>query len=145
MATEPPSKTSNSEFCTMRDLPNIHSRSVCRIYVQPTTCWPHMCKTFMFNFTLDGQSFWKSKKRFWLVCVWARACLWLPGSVGVCMLVSACSLAYPAYNAYAPYCEVIFDPSFSTIFSDIISQTEKFSEKIIEHKICVLIFYTTLF
>jgi hypothetical protein len=41
------------------------------------------------------------------------------GCVGVCMSMRACSLAYPACNAYTPYCDVIFDPSSSTIFSGI--------------------------
>ena len=43
--------------------------------------------------------------------------------------VYACSLAYPARNAYAPYCDVICGPSGSTIFFDIISQTVRFSGK----------------
>jgi hypothetical protein len=33
----------------------------------------------------------------------------------------ACSPAYPSFNAYAPYCDVIHGPSGSTIFFDIIS------------------------
>ena len=37
------------------------------------------------------------------------------------MRVRACSLAYPACNAYAPRCDVICGPSSSTIFFDIIS------------------------
>ena len=41
--------------------------------------------------------------------------------VCVCMPMQACSLAYPACNSYAPYCDVICDPSGSTIFFDIIS------------------------
>ena len=35
--------------------------------------------------------------------------------------------------------------SGSTKFFDIISQTARFSGKVTEHKICVLIFYTNLF
>ena len=72
-----------------------------------------------------------------------RACV--PGGVRVCMSVRACSLAYPAYNSYAPYCDVICDPYGSTILVDIISSTAIFSKnkKVIKNKICVLIFSTT--
>jgi hypothetical protein len=58
------------------------------------------------------------------LCVHAcvRACvLQVPGRVGVCMRVRACSLAYPASNMYAPYCDVIFGPSVFIILFDIIS------------------------
>jgi hypothetical protein len=74
---------------------------------------------------------WKSKKYYLLICVCVRACVrvWLQGSVGVCMRVRACSLANPARNAHAPYCDVICGPSVSTTFFDIISQTVRFSEK----------------
>jgi hypothetical protein len=52
------------------------------------------------------------------VCV--CACVWVPGRVGMCMRVRTCGLAYPAYNSYAPYFEVICGSSGSTIFFDII-------------------------
>ena len=73
------------------------------------------------------------------------ACMWVPGRVGVCMRMRmhVCRLPNPARNAYAPYCDVICGTSVSTIFCDIISQTMKFSEKVIEHKMCVFIFSTT--
>ena len=70
---------------------------------------------------------WKSNKYYWLVCVCAcayvrvRALMWVPGSLGVCMRIRACSLTNPACNAYAPYCDVIYGPSVSTTFFDIIS------------------------
>jgi hypothetical protein len=51
------------------------------------------------------------------VCVCTRARV--PGHVGVCTLVRACSLVYPAYNSYAPYRDVICVPFGSTIFFDI--------------------------
>ena len=50
-----------------------------------------------------------------------RACICVPGRVGVCMRIRAYSLANPARNAYAPYCDVICGPSVSTTFFDIIS------------------------
>ena len=59
------------------------------------------------------------------VCVQAcgclRACMWLPERVDVCMSICAYSLANPACNAYAPYCDVNCGFSVSTTFSDIIS------------------------
>jgi hypothetical protein len=60
-----------------------------------------------------------------LVCV----CMWIRVRVGVCMRISACSLANSAWNAYAPYCDVTCRPSVSTQFFDIISQTVRYSEK----------------
>jgi hypothetical protein len=30
--------------------------------------------------------------------------------VGVCTRIRACSLVCPAWNSYAPYCDVIYDP-----------------------------------
>jgi hypothetical protein len=45
----------------------------------------------------------------------------VPGRVGVYMCVRVCSIAYPARNAYAPYCDVICGPSGSTIYFNIIS------------------------
>jgi hypothetical protein len=32
----------------------------------------------------------------------ARVYVRVPGNLGVCMRVRACSLAYPAYNSHAP-------------------------------------------
>ena len=46
-----------------------------------------------------------------------------------------CSLKYRACNAHAPYCHLWPAPLY-IIFFHIISQ-----KKVIEHKICVLIFY----
>jgi hypothetical protein len=67
---------------------------------------------------------WKSCEYFLLVCVYmrARTCVHVvTGRVGVCMRIRVCSLANPAWNAYAPYCDVICGPSYSTPFFDIIS------------------------
>jgi hypothetical protein len=47
--------------------------------------------------------------------------VYVPARVGVCTHVHAYSLAYPARNAYAPYCDVICDPSGSITFFAIIS------------------------
>jgi hypothetical protein len=58
---------------------------------------------------------WKSSKYYLLVCV----CI--PGHVGICMSVRACSLAFPASNTYAPYCDIICGASVSATFFDIIS------------------------
>jgi hypothetical protein len=60
---------------------------------------------------------------YWSVCAYlrVRAYMRVPGRVGVCMRISAHSLANPARNAYAPCCHVICGPSVSTKFFDIIS------------------------
>jgi hypothetical protein len=53
-------------------------------------------------------------------CDCVRACIWVPERVGLCMHISACSLANPALYACAPYCDVIVAPLsplyFSTLF-----------------------------
>ena len=64
-----------------------------------------------------------------LIALRVHACILVSGRVGVCMRIRACDLANPACNAYAPYCDVIYGPLFSTVFFDIVSQTVRFSEK----------------
>jgi hypothetical protein len=68
------------------------------------------------------------------VCV--RVC-GVPERTGVCISVCACSLAYPARNSYAPYCDVNFGSSDSIIF---LTFSKK---KATEHKMCILILSTT--
>jgi hypothetical protein len=53
------------------------------------------------------------------LCV--RACMWVSGRVGVCMRIRAYTLANPARNVYAPYCEVICGPSVFSIFFGTVS------------------------
>ena len=53
----------------------------------------------------------KSSNYYLLVCVYVRARMW----------VRACSLAFPACNVYAPYCDVICGPSVSTTFFQLVS------------------------
>ena len=60
---------------------------------------------------------WKSNTYYIPLPVCER----VSGRVGLCMRMRACSLTYPAFNAYAPYCNVIYGPTGSTIFFDIIS------------------------
>jgi hypothetical protein len=55
------------------------------------------------------------------VCECACAFMWVPGHVGFYMRMCAYSLPYPAFNAYAPYFDVICGPSGSTTFFDTIS------------------------
>ena len=67
---------------------------------------------------------WKSSKYYIFLCVCVRACardcvhagIWEPGSLGVSMSVSACSIAYPARNSYTPNCDAICGLSGSTRF-----------------------------
>ena len=54
-------------------------------------------------------------------CACVRACMWVPGRVGVCMPISAYSLANPARNAYAPYCDIIWGPSVSNFLEHSVS------------------------
>ena len=62
---------------------------------------------------------WKSFKCYIFFCVCARARA--HRHMGVSMRVRACRLAYKARNSYPPYCDVIFGPSSSIKFFDIIS------------------------
>jgi hypothetical protein len=69
------------------------------------------------------------------VCVRA-----MPGRVGVCTCLRACSLAYPACNAHAPYCHLW--PLALPSFLHYLINGKIFEKKFTEHKICVLIFST---
>ena len=63
-------------------------------------------------------------KYYILVSVFMRACACVRAGArarGRVRAHKSCSLANPACNAYAPCCDVIFGPSVSTIFFDIIS------------------------
>ena len=80
---------------------------------------------------------WKSSKYYLFICLracvracaGALACMWILGRVGVCVRIIACSLAYPARNAYAPCCDVICGPSGSTTFFDILINGAIFGKK----------------
>jgi hypothetical protein len=86
------------------------------------------------------------------VCVRARAgpraCLrasvWVLTSVGMCMCARACSLAFPTYNAYAPYCDVICGLWLHRIFRHYLINGTIFGKKLLNIK-CVMIFSTTFF
>ena len=82
---------------------------------------------------------WKSTTSInhWCVCIRACACVRVRGHVDVYVRISVCSLANPACNAYAPYCDVIRGPSVSTMFSILSHKRCHFSKKVIEHKTCV--------
>ena len=71
----------------------------------------------------------------------ARSCLCVPGRVGVCMCmrVRACILANAPCNTYTPYCDVICDPSGSTIFRHYLINGTIFEKKLLNIK-CVFLF-----
>ena len=75
---------------------------------------------------------WKSNKCYIFVCVCVRArvhaCAWVGARARG--RVCACSLAYAACNAYVPYCAICV-LSGSTTHFEIISQTARFSEKLL--------------
>jgi hypothetical protein len=54
----------------------------------------------------------------------------------VCVRERACSLAYPACNSYAPYCDVICGPSASITFFDIVTNGTIFEKQLLNIK-CV--------
>jgi hypothetical protein len=78
------------------------------------------------------------------VCVCMQVFVHVPRCTDMCMHRHTRSLAYPACNSYVPYCDVICGPSVYTTFFNIISYTVLFSEKVIEHKRCVSIFFIIL-
>ena len=69
-------------------------------------------------------------------------CLWVPGRVGLCMRICACSLVNPACNAYVPCCDVICGSSVITHLSTFSHKGCNFRKNIIEHKMRVFIFST---
>ena len=74
---------------------------------------------------------------YWSVCSRVRV------GVGVRMRIHAFSLAFPACNAYAPYCEAICCPS-STKFFDISHKRCGFGKKLLNMK-CVFWFSIRFF
>jgi hypothetical protein len=75
----------------------------------------------MYNVTLRQVAMEKQYEYYLLVCVCMHVCMWVPGHMSVCMHVSAYSLANPAGNVYALYCDIICGLSVSTTFFNIIS------------------------
>jgi len=58
--------------------------------------------------------------------------------------VCACTLNYPAFTTYLPHCVVICGLDGRAFFSPhFMIKGTIFGEKVTEHKICVLIFFTT--
>ena len=69
------------------------------------------------------------------LCARARACV--SGRVGMCVRV--CSLAYPACNAYAPYCDVICGLCLHDIFRHYLINGTIFGKTLLNIK-CVFWF-----
>jgi hypothetical protein len=70
------------------------------------------------------------------VCVCVRERVF--ACVRLYMHECACSLAYPAFNMYVPYCDVICGTSGSTFLT--LSHKQHNWKSVTEHKMCVLIF-----
>jgi hypothetical protein len=79
---------------------------------------------------------WKSNKYYICASVCLRACMCVPGRVGVCMRRRACSLSNPTCKAFAPYCDVICGPSVSTTFSTLSNKRCNFRKKAVVLKMC---------
>jgi hypothetical protein len=76
-----------------------------------------------------------------IFCVRVRAGVW---TQDMCIRVRTCSLAYPACNAYAPYC-VICGLSGSTTFVDILINGMIFGKKLLNTKCVVWVSLQFLF
>ena len=74
---------------------------------------------------------------YWSLCACLRVRAWVPSCVGVCMRIRACSLANPARNAYAPYCDVICGPWSPLYFS---TRCDFRKKKTVLNKKCVSYF-----
>jgi hypothetical protein len=89
---------------------------------------------------------WKSMKcYFWSVCAWlsVRACMSVPGQVGVCMQISACSLANPAVTRMRHVVTSFVAPRSPLYFSTLSHIWCDFRKNVIEYKMCGLIFSTS--
>jgi len=79
------------------------------------------------------------------VLAWNNYCRGKAVSISYLFWVCFCSQGYSACTAHAPYCIIICGLPGYAIFFHVISQSARFSKKkkVIEHKMCVLIFSTT--
>ena len=69
---------------------------------------------------------------------------WCSGKAGYYIIwVSVCSLRYPAYTGHAPYCLVWPVWLYHIFLHYLINGTICWKKKVIEYKICVLIFSIT--
>jgi hypothetical protein len=69
---------------------------------------------------------WKNNKYYIFMCVFAR----------VCGHAHVCSLAYPACNENAPYCEVMWPLGLHRIFRHYFINGTSFEKKVIKLEIC---------
>jgi len=94
--------------------------------------WVCVCVWFV---SVCGECVWCVWVCVWCVCVCVLVCV-------LCVCECVCSLSYPVGKHMRHI--VICGLPLSTIFSHNISQKTQFSgKKVIEHKMCVLIFSTT--
>jgi hypothetical protein len=74
------------------------------------------------------------KQQILLTVLCVRACMWVAGCEGVCMRISACSLANPACNAYAPYYDVMWPFVFHKNFRNYLINGAIFGKKLLNIK-----------
>jgi len=60
----------------------------------------------------------------------------------MCVSVCICSQGYPAWNAHAQYCH-LWPAQLYSIFPHYLISGTIFEKKVMEHKMCILISYTT--
>jgi hypothetical protein len=71
-----------------------------------------------------------------------RVCVCVCGAARARGRVRACSLAYPAFNAYEATVTLFVAPRSLPYFSTLSHKRCDFRKNVIEHKMCALIFST---